>query len=315
MTANLRETLSQIPHCLACNSTDVELWSTARDIEYCTSAESFSYYRCQACGVLFIDPVPANRLSEIYPPNYYSFVKPGASLAGSVKQWLDTRLFRQVLSAIPGEQLRVLDVGGGAGFQLDTVCRAEPRVRETHIVDLDPGAEAAAREHGHHYHCLRIEDYVAESSFDLVLLLNLLEHVADPGALLRKVRGLLANTGRVIVKTPNYDALDARVYRSKNWAGLHCPRHWVLFTRPSLEALVARSGLKVETFAYTQGAPFWAASALGWLAERGLARISPERPVVYHPLFGPFSAAFAAFDFARMPFSKTSQMFLVLGPA
>ena len=46
--------------------------------------------------------------------------------------------------------------------------------------------------------------------------------------------------------------------------------------------------------------------------ERGLVRISRQRPVVYHPLFGVLAAAFAALDFVRRPFAKTSQMFFVL---
>lgn len=45
----------------------------------------------------------------------------------------------------------------------------------------------------------------------------------------------------------------------------------------------------------------------------GLVSITSKRPVVYHPLFPLFNAAFAALDFARGLFAKTSQMFFVLG--
>lgn len=262
--------------------------------------------------MLSIDPVPVTRLAEIYPPNYYSFVTPKQSFATRVKDWLDRRLFAKVLRDVPGDHLAALDVGGGAGFQLDTVKSADPRVRDTHIVDLDPKAEHSARERGHVYHCSRVEDFHAGRQFDLVLLLNLLEHVEAPAGLLERVAGLLTPSGRVVLKTPNVDALDARLFRSHNWAGLHCPRHWVLFTRESLVPLVERCGLRVESFAYTQGAPFWTASTLAWLASHGLVEVSRERPAPYHPLFGILNAFFAAFDFARMPFSKPSQMFLIL---
>jgi len=127
------------------------------------------------------------------------------------------------------------------------------------------------------------------------------------------VRKLLSPNGVVLVKTPNYDALDARIFRHHSWAGFHCPRHWVLFTKPSFEALAGKAGLATRHFAYTQGAPFWAASVLMWLASKGLASVSQQRPVFSHPLFALLSAGFAGFDFMRRPFAKTSQMFFILG--
>src|SRR6185503_4372839 len=103
-----------------------------------------------------------------------------------------------------------------------------------------------------------------------------------------------------------------RVFRNHSWAGLHCPRHWVLFTRESFAKLAGEVGLRVRSASYTQGAPFWAASVLAWLAARRLVKITAQRPVVYHPLFGVFAAMFAALDFMRRPFAKTSQMFFVV---
>jgi SAM-dependent methyltransferase len=299
------------PRCLACGSTDATLWARARDEEYLTTQDEFRYFRCEKCGVLFIDPVPIDRLSDIYPANYYSFGAPKPSFVTSIKEKLDGKLFRKILGGLPGEALRVLDVGGGAGWQLNTVRASDPRIAHTHIVDLDPGAARLAREHGHEYFCGRIEDFETNLKFDLVLMLNLIEHVADPGRVLAKMRALLPAHGVLLIKTPNYDALDARIFKDSSWAGYHCPRHWVLFTRESFEALATRQGLAVKSFAYTQGAPFWAASTLFWMG----AGITRERPVFYHPLFGVLTAGFAALDFSRIAFSKTSQMFFTLGPA
>jgi hypothetical protein len=118
----------------------------------------------------------------------------------------------------------------------------------------------------------------------------------------------------VVVKTPNFDSLDARLFRRANWAGYHCPRHWVLFEKSSFVALAERSGLELREFSYTQGAAFWAASLLFWLAERGRVSITSERPVMSHPLFPPLAAVFAGFDLVRMAFgARPSQMFVTLG--
>ncbi len=216
------------------------------------------------------------------------------------------------MRALPGETLRVLDVGGGTGWQLNLVRQADRRVSKTQIVDIDPSAGEIAGRDGHDYFCGTIEQFDGTDKFDLVLLLNIIEHVERPDRVLERIRDLLAPGGVALIKTPNYDALDARIFRHASWAGYHCPRHWVLFTHESFESLATRSGLRVEQFAFTQGAPFWTASILGALARRKWVEISREQPVVYHRLFPLLNAFFAAFDFLRRPFAKTSQMFFLL---
>ena len=86
--------------------------------------------------------------------------------------------------------------------------------------------------------------------------------------------------------------------------------------RPTASANAAvRAGLKVEQLKLTQGAPFWAVSVIHWMKERGWTEVSYEKPVVRNPFFSVFLLAFAAFDFVRMPFMSTSQMFVVLRKA
>jgi 2-polyprenyl-3-methyl-5-hydroxy-6-metoxy-1,4-benzoquinol methylase len=300
------------PRCLGCGSSNTTPWCTATDAEYFTTDDPFRYFACADCEVLFIDPVPRDRLAEIYPSNYYSFSTPKKSFVVRVKDWLDNRVFVKLLRSLPGSELNLLDVGGGAGWQLSGLRALDPRVKLTQVVDLDPAAATLARENGHEYFCGRIETFETDRKFDLVLMLNIIEHLDDPTAVLVKVRELLSPNGVVLIKTPNYDSLDARIFRDGNWAGYHCPRHWILFTRESLLAKVAAAGLATTSFWYTQGAPFWAGSALFWLKKRGWVQITRERPVVYHPLFGLFSAIFAGVDFVRKPFAKTSQMFVML---
>jgi 2-polyprenyl-3-methyl-5-hydroxy-6-metoxy-1,4-benzoquinol methylase len=304
--------LAHTSPCSLCGRMDWKHWSDASDIEYFTTPERFGFYECPNCRLLQIDPVPADRLGTIYPPNYYSFGSGSKGMVGRVKDHLDRRMFKGILDRMQGDNLKVLDVGGGSGWMLDLVRTASPRVGVTQVVDIDPGAQEAALHNGHRYFCGRVEDFTPGDRFDLVLLLNLIEHVADPLQVLQRVGSMLTPQGVVLVKTPNYDALDARLFRHSNWAGYHCPRHWVLFTQHSFSKLARRAGMRIESLSYTQGAPFWAASVLGWMQGLGLARVDRTRPAFMHPLFSPLLAAFAGFDLLRKPFAKTSQMFITL---
>jgi SAM-dependent methyltransferase len=180
------------------------------------------------------------------------------------------------------------------------------------VVDLDDGCRTVAEGHGHEFVLSRIEDYdPGEERFDLILAFNLIEHVARPRAVLGALAGLLAPGGRLVIKTPNVDAWDARIFRSRSWGGLHCPRHWVLFDEPSFREAAVASGLRVERFAYTQGAPFWAVNLAHELEVRGWWSRPAGVPIGRTTPYRAALATMAAFDTLRRPIARTSQMFVV----
>lgn len=299
--------------CPLCHAENASVYARAQDIEYKTFPGNwFDLHKCSECDILYIDPMLSDRLGDIYPPNYYSFTSAKKSIASAIKERLDAAYFRRTLRGISGETLSALDVGGGTGWLLEMLRKAEPRVESTCVVDIDDRAQRIALAAGHDYFLGRIEDFDRKQPFDVILMLNLIEHVSNPRAVLEKARSLLAANGRLFLKTPNFDALDARLFRRHSWAGYHCPRHFVLFTKKSLCKLCDECGLQVQRFSYTQGAPFWSISVLDLLRRMHLVQISSERPAIYHPLTPLLQIAFAGVDFIRRPISKLSQMQLVL---
>jgi len=182
----------------------------------------------------------------------------------------------------------------------------------TQVVDIDPDAKEAAEQAGHRYFLGPIENFETEQSYQMILMLNFIEHVRRPDEILAKARRLLAPGGVLLIKTPNFAALDARLFRHRSWGGYHTPRHFVLFNRNSFARLAAAQGLRVASFSYTQGAPFWTVSVLNELRRAGLATVSRERPSIYHSLVPLLQVMFAGVDFIRRPFGALSQMFFVL---
>ena len=297
--------------CAACASSETQPYAQARDVEYFTSARQFTYVRCANCGALSLVNPPIDELALIYPSNYYSFQPTDNSLGLRIKDALDRRLFRRCLKQLPDRPLALMDVGGGSGHQLTLIRDLDVRVQKTLIADLDVKAESLARAAGHSYFLGRIEEYQPDTEFDLILALNLIEHVANPLEVMTKLKDCLSPPGMVLVKTPNIDSLDHRLFRHKNWGGYHCPRHWTLFDRESFLKLASEAGLRVTYFAYTQGAPFWALSILAALKGK-LYHGDPRHPTYQHPLYPALTLLFAAGDFLRRPFAKTSQMFVIL---
>jgi SAM-dependent methyltransferase len=304
----------ECPPCPVCGGV-AEPWADTTDVEYRTSPEVWHYARCRSCGTHFLVDPPVDRLDEIYPANYYSYGSEH-SIPARIKERLDRRTLRTLCSPIPGQRLRLLDAGGGTGALASLMRRVEPRISESVIVDLDDRAAPLAEAAGHRFVKSRIEDFDEQQPFDLILMLNLIEHVADPASVLAGVRRLTSPDGRVLVKTPNVEGLDAKLFRHRNWGGYHAPRHWVLFTPETFARVAERAGFVVERIDLTQGGPFWAIGAFAMLERRGLVHRKPGQAMEERRLFGVLAAGFAAFDLFRAKFGgKTSQMFVSLRPA
>lgn len=284
----------------------------AKDYEYFSVKDEFTYFNCADCNAIFIHPVPVDQLKKIYPPNYYSFLNKSKNIVVRLKEWLDKQFFKKILTQIPAKEISVLDVGGGTGWILSMLQETDQRISFTQIVDIDSMAKNIAEGNGHAYYEGTIETFNTDKRFNLILMLNLIEHVAYPLAVLQKAELLLRPGGTIVIKTPNTNSWDARLFKRTYWGGLHCPRHWIIFSEKNFRLLLQSTSLKIKTLNYTQGAPFWAFSIIAALHRKKIIRISSQRPIIFHWLFAPISAVFAVFDFLRRPFAKTSQLFITL---
>lgn len=105
---------------------------------------------------------------------------------------------------------RVLELGYGDGI---TLSRLSPLVNSYTVVE---GAESLAAcvldkfPEVHTVHAL-FENYEAETSFQKVLALHVLEHVDDPVRLLRHMSHWIADDGELIVIVPNCDSIHRRL--------------------------------------------------------------------------------------------------------
>jgi len=305
--------MTQQCSCPICESESTRLYAKTKDVEYLTSDEVYTYNECESCGTIFLDGFPTDKLGEIYPSNYYSFQDQKKNIALRVKEFLDKRLFKRLLSEFNGKPINILDIGGGSGWLLDTIKSVYPQVEITQVVDIDSQAKEIAERQGHRFFNGPVEEFTSDIKFDFVLMLNLIEHIANPLETLRQIQGMMNPGGLMLIKTPNTESLDARLFRSSYWGGLHCPRHWILFSMSSFKLMVSKTNLEVKKIKYTQGAPFWAWSVLLKMQRAKLVSITRERPVMFHPLIPFLHIFFAGFDFLRGAFgAKTAQMFIEL---
>jgi len=209
---------------------------------------SFHIVRCGRCNALYLNPRPEGaELARHYPSDYEAF---GRRALGSEPLWrralrlygLDKRC-RTVTNLMSGGKL--LDVGCATGDFLARMRQHGP----WQVAGLEMN-EAAATQGSHHYGLeIRIgsvdEVEFARGSFDVVTLWDVIEHLPQPKASLKRIANWLRPGGWVVVRTPDAGSPYARVF-GRYWAGLDAPRHLIVFDRPSLTRLLADTGYEVE---------------------------------------------------------------------
>ncbi len=157
---------------------------------------------------------------------------------------------------IAGHALRLLPEGGAV---LDLGCAsggllALLRARAGHLAGLELSATAAraAAEIGDDVVQGALEDPelpFAADRFDLVVLADVLEHLADPLAALRRAAGWCRPGGAILVSVPNVAHWSARLALARGrWpqedSGTFDAGHLRWFTRDTLAALLADAGLR-----------------------------------------------------------------------
>lgn len=82
--------------------------------------------------------------------------------------------------------------------------------------------------------------------FDAIYAFDILEHLQSPYAFLCSCRRLLAPQGHLVLTTPNTLSWERRL-RPRTWSGASDPQHKTLFHQYSLEFLLQRCGLSVQS--------------------------------------------------------------------
>lgn len=204
-----------------------------------------SIEECAFCGSAFLEPPlsPAEQ-AGLYDASYFNdFYNPASR--GSLEA-AGLGLLNKLKPLLPGRG-RVLDIGAAWGCYLAAFRSGG---WETEGVEMSKHArEMAAGTYRLALHEDLFSAPLSDNSFDLVLMSQFLEHVAEPLSYLNRAYRLLKPGGILYVSVPNFGSARAQKLK-QDWPELRPGEHLFFFTRKSL-AFAARQAhfkiLKLET--------------------------------------------------------------------
>ena len=220
--------------CEICGSSDAPL-SIDRATDYITGAR-FAVGLCPRCGLGTTTPRPAS-MDPYYPVRYRQYSGLTLRLLRSLYAWRVRGWARRL-----SRQGRALEVGCGDGWMLAALRDRGWRVLGSER-SIDGARSAAATN--------RIPVFVgdfdalgASARFDLIILFQVLEHLAEPLVTLRRSARLLEHGGVMVVAVPNIASWQARLF-GRSWFHLDVPRHLHHFSPAALACAFEKAGLTV----------------------------------------------------------------------
>lgn len=207
----------------------------------------WTLFRCQDCGHIFANPCPppgavAQLYRQIKDPAYEEEAMGRAQNFKPILNQLE-RFFPQ--------KGILLDVGAATGIFL-----ALARDRGWKVSGIEPSlwaVDVAAKKYNLHLIPNSFEEAeLPANHFQVISMIDFIEHIPQPLEAVRKAARLLQSNGVLVIVTPNIESLAARVAGKKWWH--FRPAHLAFFTDSSLKELLERSGFqtkKISSYTWT----------------------------------------------------------------
>jgi SAM-dependent methyltransferase len=243
------------PACPLCNGT-----SLTRSFE--RAFAPYALARCARCRFHFLSPRPVEaqmrehyRSAEYYATSGRTGYDDYERSAHALRKTFDALMRQLERDGLTGGEL--LEVGCGHGYFLERARAHFARVEATEI------AELAARAADVHAACVYrggIEAVPVDRRYDLIVALQVLEHVYEPLAFLRELRSKVRAGGHVFIGVPDMGSPWRHVLRAR-WPSFKVPEHVLYFDRSSLLRVLEKAG-----FSHIRAVPHPYAYALPALA-------------------------------------------------
>ena len=232
--------------CIVCDSDESELmFKNIKDFEYETN-KPVNYLLCKKCRLIFQHPLPeSDLLPNFYPEDYRNYLPVKENLFSALKKIQFKSITSKITKHINNKEVKILEIGFGNGQLL--LALKDLGYKNLFGTDFTNRVFPSLMDKGIKLQVSNVEEsFSFNEKFDLIIMNNVIEHFLDPVKVLVNCKNSLLKDGKVILITPNSNALEFSVFKNY-WAGFHAPRHTFLFNNKNIKMLGDRLGYsKIE---------------------------------------------------------------------
>lgn len=196
------------------------------------------FLKCEVCGLRFAENMPtpsqlAKLYSQVEDPEYE---REAEGRGENFK-----RIIRFLRKIKPGG--RLLDVGAATGIFMEI---ARKQGWDVYGIEASLWAANRAKEKGLDVWQGDFLQFSSREKFDIITMLDIIEHMAKPGLAFKKANHLLKPGGILVITTPDVESFTARVL-GKRWWHLR-PAHVNFFSRKTLSWAAHNFGFRILKF-------------------------------------------------------------------
>jgi SAM-dependent methyltransferase len=205
-------------------------------------------YRCAGCGLGSAEAGEFDA-TKYYDAGYFSGGRPDGYGDYEGSEPILRREFRRLTEIIHEHVAggRLLEIGCAYGFFLK---EARKKFTVTGVEISSDAVDACHRAGLDVVHGVLDTDTIASlGNFDVIVMLDVIEHLPDPEACIRLCSSHLNRGGVLVMTTGDFASAVARA-TGKKWRLMTPPQHMWFFTPSSLRKLGARHGLAAESIGH-----------------------------------------------------------------
>jgi ubiquinone/menaquinone biosynthesis C-methylase UbiE len=206
--------------CILCNSKKNLIFLKKKIIENFTTKNlkisdkdyglTLKLYKCSDCNFIFANRSDCNQFYSFYKNmKDYDYIKSENQRYFQLKNLIEIYLkkFRK--------PQKHLDIGAGSGILTSIMAN-----KKIDSLGIEPSSylKVFAQKKKRNVKSIELKSLVSKNlKFDLITLIDVIEHVNNPGLILEYCHKLLEKNGNILIVTPNTDSAVAKILNFKWW--------------------------------------------------------------------------------------------------
>jgi 2-polyprenyl-3-methyl-5-hydroxy-6-metoxy-1,4-benzoquinol methylase len=189
-------------------------------------------YRCNRCGFM-----QCSKLDDVL--KFYEDIKDASYEHGRAERAIQAKRLLMVAQKYRPKG-RLLDIGSGSGILVEQAIKMGYSAEG---IEPSKWLQGQAEKHGLPVYLGTFPHRELTGPYDVVTVIDVIEHVCHPVSLLSSVRDVVSQDGIVIVVTPNVESLTARILGWKWWH--FRVAHIGYFNRKTLAMALDKAGFRM----------------------------------------------------------------------